>query len=148
MRIGIDPRLVYYTRAGIGEYTLRLTQALADGFPGERFVLLQDFRSQHPLIDAQNVTKASSLVPSHHRLEQQLLPWMVNRLQLAAYHSPDFIPPLHGNCPSVITIHDLAFLIYPHFLTRDSARRWADRPGRPACQAYHRRVGEHKARYW
>ncbi len=122
MRIGIDARLVYYTRAGIGEYTLRLTQALAAGFPAERFVLFQDFRSHQLLVDAQNVARASSLIPSHHRLEQLLLPWMVDRLQFSVYHSPDFIPPLHGNCPSVITIHDLAFLIYPHFLTRDSAR--------------------------
>ena len=28
MQVGIDARLVYFTRAGIGEYTLRLTQAL------------------------------------------------------------------------------------------------------------------------
>jgi glycosyltransferase involved in cell wall biosynthesis len=37
-------------------------------------------------------------------------------------HSPDFIPPFQRNCSSVITIHDLAFLLYPHFLTKESAR--------------------------
>ena len=44
MHVGIDARLVYYTRAGIGEYTLRLTQALADAYPEDRFTLLQDRR--------------------------------------------------------------------------------------------------------
>ena len=30
MHVAIDARLVHYTRAGIGEYTLRLTRALAE----------------------------------------------------------------------------------------------------------------------
>jgi glycosyltransferase involved in cell wall biosynthesis len=37
-------------------------------------------------------------------------------------HSPDFIPPFRRQCKSVITIHDLNFLMYPHFLTPESAR--------------------------
>jgi glycosyltransferase involved in cell wall biosynthesis len=50
-------------------------------------------------------------------------------------HSPDFIPPHRPSCKSVITVHDLAFLLYPHFLTKESARyyghidqavRWTD----------------------
>ena len=41
---------------------------------------------------------------------------------LDVLHSPDFLPPFRRNCRSIITIHDLAFLLYPHFLTKDSAR--------------------------
>ena len=38
-------------------------------------------------------------------------------------HSPDFIPPLYvRRFRCVITIHDLHFLIYPKFLTEESAR--------------------------
>ncbi len=36
-------------------------------------------------------------------------------------HSTDFIPPLHSSVPSVITVHDLAFLRWPHFLTESHA---------------------------
>ncbi len=122
MHIGIDARLVYHTRAGIGEYTLRLTQALAKTFREHTFTLLQDRRSKQPLLEAANIRIAYTPVPSHHRLEQLLLPWVVNRLATDVFHSPDFIPPLRRTGPSVITIHDLAFLIYPHFLTKDSAR--------------------------
>jgi glycosyltransferase involved in cell wall biosynthesis len=122
MHIGIDARLVYYTRAGIGQYTLRLTQALASTFKEDRFTLLQDRRNSQPLVSAPNIAVARSLIPSHHRLEQVLLPWEVNRLRVDVFHSPDFIPPLRAKGPFVITIHDLAFLIYPHFLTRESAR--------------------------
>jgi glycosyltransferase involved in cell wall biosynthesis len=57
------------------------------------------------------------------------------RLGLDVLHSPDFIPPHRPACRSVITVHDLAFLLYPHFLTKESARyyghidqavRWTD----------------------
>jgi glycosyltransferase involved in cell wall biosynthesis len=37
-------------------------------------------------------------------------------------HCTDFIPPFYYRGPTVITVHDLAFLLYPHFLTRRSAR--------------------------
>jgi glycosyltransferase involved in cell wall biosynthesis len=113
---------VYYTRAGIGQYTLRLTHALANLYRDDRFVLLQDRRQAIPLIDEPNVSTAGCLVPSHHSLEQMLLPGFVNRLKADVFHSPDFIPPMRARGASVITIHDLAFLIYPHFLTKDSAR--------------------------
>ena len=43
-------------------------------------------------------------------------------MRLDVLHSPDFIPPPLRNCRSVITIHDLVFLLYPHFLTKDAAR--------------------------
>jgi glycosyltransferase involved in cell wall biosynthesis len=122
MQIGIDARLVYYTRAGIGQYTLRLTHALVNLYRDDRFVLLQDRRQPVPLIDEPNVSIAGCLIPSHHSLEQMLLPGFVNRLKADVFHSPDFIPPLRARGASVITIHDLAFLIYPHFLTKDSAR--------------------------
>jgi glycosyltransferase involved in cell wall biosynthesis len=125
MHIAIDARLVYYTRAGIGQYTLRLTQALATAYQDVRFTLLQDRRNTQPLIEAPNVTLARCLVPSHHRLEQLLLPWAVRRLQADVFHSPDFIPPLRARGPFVITIHDLAFLIYPHFLTKEGARYYS-----------------------
>jgi glycosyltransferase involved in cell wall biosynthesis len=136
MHVGIDARLVYYTRAGIGEYTLRLTQALAATYPGDRFTLLQDFRSSQPLVDVANVFISRARVPSHHRLEQYFLPLVVSGLKADVFHSPDFIPPLHARGRSVITIHDLAFLIYPHFLTKEAARYYGqiDRAVRHADQ--------------
>jgi glycosyltransferase involved in cell wall biosynthesis len=136
MRIGIDARLVYYTRAGIGQYTLHLADALARSFPGDQFTLLQDRRHRQPLVKADNVAVATSFVPSHHRLEQRLLPLIMRGIHTDVFHSPDFIPPLQMPGRFIITIHDLAFLIYPHFLTQDSARYYGqiDRAVRHASQ--------------
>ncbi len=123
MRIGIDARLVYYSRAGIGQYILRLVEALARvETSGEQFVLLQS-RKDHTRLDHHPAFSRVSLwTPSHHRLEQLSLRLEIGRLHLDLLHSPDFIPPFRRNCRSVITIHDLAFLLYPHFLTNEAAR--------------------------
>jgi glycosyltransferase involved in cell wall biosynthesis len=123
MRIGIDARLVYYFRAGIGQYILRLVEALA-GLEAneEEFVLLQSRKDPTQIVDDHNFSRVSLWTPSHHRLEQLTLRFEVGRLRLDLLHSPDFIPPFWRNCKSVITVHDLAFLLYPHFLTKEAAR--------------------------
>ena len=41
MRIGIDARLVYYSRAGIGQYILHLVRWLAEIDGANQYVLLQ-----------------------------------------------------------------------------------------------------------
>ncbi len=127
MRIGIDARLVYYSQAGISQYTLRLIQGLAEsgGKPRDReneFIILQSRKDKHLIVDKPNFKRVSLWTPSHHRLEQVALPVEISGLGLDVLHSPDFIPPFRRNCKSIITIHDLAFLLYPHFLTKESAR--------------------------
>lgn len=124
MRIGIDARLVYYSRAGIGQYILRLAEALAglEEAREDEFVLLQSRKDRTQIASDCNFSRVSLWTPSHHRLEQQILRFEISRLRLDLLHSPDFIPPFRRNCKSVITVHDLAFLLYPHFLTKEAAR--------------------------
>jgi glycosyltransferase involved in cell wall biosynthesis len=123
MRIGIDARLVYYNRAGIGEYIVQLAQALTQIETGnDRFVLLQSRKDKSAIVKSEKFGRKSLWTPSHNRFEQQALSFEISRLKMDLLHSPDFIPPFRRNCKSVITIHDLAFLLYPHFLTKESAR--------------------------
>ena len=123
MRIGIDARLVFYNRAGIGQYILRLIEALASLEPkDDTFVLLQSRKDKYSITHSNGFLRKSLWTPSHNRFEQPALSFEISRLGLDLLHSPDFIPPFNRNCKSVITIHDLAFLLYPHFLTKESAR--------------------------
>lgn len=122
MRIGIDARLTYYTKDGISQYTLRLIQGLAELDQKEDFLILRDRRDLQTITDNHGFRRAGLWTPSHHRFEQWGLRFELPSLGLDLLHSPDFIPPFHRNCKSVITIHDLAFVLYPHFLTQDSAR--------------------------
>lgn len=122
MRIGIDARLTHYHKAGISRYTLQLIEALARSDSDDEFHILQSLRSRRPILDRPNFFRRGLLTPAHHRLEQLSLPLEISLLGLGVLHSPDMIPPFRRNCRSVITVHDLAFLIYPQFLTKDSAR--------------------------
>jgi glycosyltransferase involved in cell wall biosynthesis len=125
MRIGIDARMAYYSQAGIGQYIRRLTDGLAQIDAEEQFILLQS-RKDEPLSLANDRFQRRRLwTPSHNRLEQWALPIEIALAGLDVLHSPDFIPPFYRTCKSVITIHDLAFLLYPQFLTPDSARYYS-----------------------
>jgi glycosyltransferase involved in cell wall biosynthesis len=125
MRIGIDARLVYYSQAGITQYILRLIQGLAEIDRENEFIILQSRKDKNFIVDKANFKRVSLWTPSHHRLEQVALRVEISGLDLDVLHNPDFIPPFHRNCKSIITIHDLAFLVYPHFLTKESARYYS-----------------------
>jgi glycosyltransferase involved in cell wall biosynthesis len=135
MRIGIDARLVYYSQAGIGQYILHLVDGLARVDQQSEYFLLQSRKDDTTILEQDNFRRVSLWTPSHHRLERYALNVELVRLGLDVLHSPDFIPPHRPTCKSVITVHDLAFLLYPHFLTKESARyyghidqavRWTD----------------------
>jgi glycosyltransferase involved in cell wall biosynthesis len=135
MRIGIDARLVFYSQAGIGQYIIHLANGLAQVDQENEYVLLQSRKDDSTILDRPRFRRVSLWTPSHHRLERYALNVELMRLGLDILHSPDFIPPHRPRCRSVITVHDLAFLLYPHFLTRESARyyghidqavRWTD----------------------
>ncbi len=135
MRIGIDARLVFYSQAGIGQYIIHLVNGLARVDHENEYVLLQSRKDRTSIVEQPNFRRVSLWTPSHHRLERKSLNVELVRLGLDILHSPDFIPPDRPRCRSVITVHDLAFLLYPHFLTRESARyyghidqavRWSD----------------------
>lgn len=125
MRIGIDARLVYYSRAGIGQYILGLLRGMTQilgAKPRDEIHVLKSRKDKNFPLNGSAFSIHPLWTPSHHPLEQWILPLEITSLGLDLLHSPDFIPPFRRNCKSVITIHDLAFLLYPHFLTAESAR--------------------------
>lgn len=122
MRIGIDARLVFYHQAGIGQYILRLTHALAALDRTNEYFLFQSRKDKTRLVKAPNFRRHVLWTPSHHRFERLAMSAEMFPYSLDVFHSPDFIPPRRLRAPSVITVHDLAFLLYPRFLTSDAAR--------------------------
>jgi len=121
MRFGIDARLTYHQRAGIGRYTLFLLDELAKADHENRYTIFQHRKDREPLVVAPNFQRKTLYTPVHSRMEQPLLMAELLFHNLDLIHSTDFIPPLYSNLPSVITVHDLAFLRWPHFLTKDHA---------------------------
>lgn len=130
MRVGVDSRLTYHQPFGISKYTGNLLQAFAalnespSGVLADwpvKYVTFQHRRHLTPLIDAPHFQRATLYSPVHTRLEQFTLPLELRFHNIDLLHSTDFIPPLRSPVPTVITVHDLAFLHWPHFLTTDSA---------------------------
>ncbi|PMP81017.1 MAG: glycosyl transferase family 1, partial [Roseiflexus castenholzii] len=133
MRIAIDARLNAYRTGGIAQYTRQLMAALADCAADDQIISLQHREHLRPLVVAPNVVRHPLYTPPHHRFERWILPLELLAARPHVVHFPDFIAPRHHCCPTVVTIHDLAFLRYPDIL--DSA-----------ASAYYRQVGDSAAR--
>lgn len=121
MRIGIDARLTYYTRGGISNYIRQIVQHIPSLDPNNEYAILHSWKAKENL----GAKRINCFTPAHHRLERLALGVEMIPHRLDLLHSPDFIPP-HGTFKKVITIHDLAFLHYPQFLTPDSRRYYHD----------------------
>lgn len=121
MRIGVDARLMHHQKAGISKYTWHLLQALAAQNLEDEFITFQHRKHHEPIIRRPNFRRATLYAPVHTRLEQYLLPLELLRFPLDLIHATDFIQPMYARLPAVITVHDLAFLHFPHFMTANSA---------------------------
>ncbi len=121
MKVCIDIQSAVTQRAGVGRYTREIVQHLASAAPDDRFLLPYfDFRNDASPIDVPNA-------------EMRPIRWCPGRIaQLAwktiqwppydmfsgnadVYHFPNFIIPPLRNKKSVVTIHDMSFVPYPHF---------------------------------
>ena len=122
IRAGIDMRLHAYAPGGISRYARRLARAIAPFF-SPRGLTLITHRRDHARLNLADVRNYAAWTPPHHRLERWALGAEIAPLGLDIFHATDFIPPAWGARHTVITIHDLNFLIYPQYLT-DSARRY------------------------
>ena len=119
--IAIDARLNAYRMGGIAQYTRKLLEHLAWLAPYEHFLAFEHRKATAPLVTAPNVKRARLWTPPHHRFEQLSLPLEMGIRRPRLLHSPDFIPPLRRTFPAVITVHDLAFKLFPEIL--DSAAK-------------------------
>jgi glycosyltransferase involved in cell wall biosynthesis len=122
MRIGIDARIAHYSHGGIRSYVVHLLDALTAVDDETDYHILHSRKDPETSASGPNFHRVACWTPCHHRFERWTLGVEISRLGLDLLHSPDFIPPAFGYGRSVITIHDLTFLYYPRFLTRESRR--------------------------
>lgn len=148
MRIGIDVRLPTYQMGGISQYILNLLPALATLDAENEYLLFhmaKDGRDYTPAVS--NFRRKNVLTPCHHRLERWTLAAELLPFRLDVLHSPDFIPPQFGAGRKIITVHDLNFIYYPEFLTKESVRYYADQIARAVRQADHISADSHATRH-
>ncbi|HET6614534.1 MAG TPA: glycosyltransferase family 1 protein [Dehalococcoidia bacterium] len=97
---------------GVSRYTHQLVEAVADQLTIPPSVFLT--RAPDGLNGARiRRIRAPFPTPNEYARavwEQAVVPSQVHRLAPDVYHSPNYILPLRLRCPSVVTIHDMAFL--------------------------------------
>lgn len=124
--IALDARLVGYA-AGIARYALLLADALMRLDGPERYVFLYGRRRPDPGMRGQNMASHALLSPPHHPFERLALPLeiLARRPRPDLLHSLDHVAPAWGPWRSVVTLHDLAFLLYPATHTAASRSYYA-----------------------
>lgn len=148
MHIGIDCRLPFYQMGGISQYILHLLPALARLDQENHYSIFhmqRDGRSYIP--SAPNFQRKNANTPCHHKWERWALGLELLPRRLDVLHSPDFIPPQWGARRKIITVHDLNFIFYPQFLTRDSMRYYADQISWAVQTADHISADSHATRH-
>jgi glycosyltransferase involved in cell wall biosynthesis len=123
-RLGLDVRLTYYTAGGIAKYIRHIAADLPALAPADAH--FHFYRRGHKFTYSQLARRVDCVTPAHHRWERLALAAEVAPYRLDVLHSPDFVPPQCGYRRSIITVHDLTFLLYPQFLTPASRRYYND----------------------
>lgn len=114
MKIGIDCRLHYYNRTGIGRYIHNLVREFPQCLPTDmELVLLQSRRERGRISQDPSLRCRRIVTPAHHSWENWLLALEVAPKRVDVLHSPDHVAPRRYGWQSVVTVLDLAFLAHP-----------------------------------
>ncbi|MEE3228815.1 MAG: glycosyltransferase family 1 protein, partial [Chloroflexota bacterium] len=114
--------LTDYSVGGIPEYIQQLSTRLPKLDTLNEYLVLNAVKTRQRHYSNTRAKMVKCWTPAHHVLERYSLTLELLPRNIHLLHSPDFIPPRGGPWKSVITIHDLSFLLYPHFLTPDSQK--------------------------
>jgi glycosyltransferase involved in cell wall biosynthesis len=104
-----------------------LSEALAQLEGPERYLVLRGRRAPDAEIGGDHALQRRCLTPPHHRLERWTLPADIlsRKPWPTLLHSTDHVAPAWGPWRSVVTLHDLAFLLYPETHTAASRAYYA-----------------------
>jgi glycosyltransferase involved in cell wall biosynthesis len=128
-RLGIDVTSAVTQRAGIGRYTRELVQALVKYDNAFEYVLFSA-KPKKPTAIPLRINEKSQVQIRQAPFSEQWLYRLWHRLriplpvqlitgQLDLFYSPDFVlPPVQGDIPTVLTVHDLSFIHYPETFTK------------------------------
>jgi glycosyltransferase involved in cell wall biosynthesis len=123
MRLGYDAKRAFFNRSGLGNYSRDVLNMLAEYFPMNEYFLYSP-QPQKPLYTL-NPTNQQLIVPQK-RLHQwfpfywrsYFLYKQIENDKIDLFHGLSNEIPFHihrTNIPSVVTIHDLIYMRYPHF---------------------------------
>lgn len=133
MRIGFNATLLSgpggsagYRRSGIARYLHQLLQALPSAL-GEDTIVVVTGRGVPPIQPSPSIQWHNAVLPLDKpplriSWEQTILPIAARRHRLDLFHGTVNVLPRGLPCPTVVTIHDLAFLRWPEQVPKQRYR--------------------------
>lgn len=115
MKICIDARPISDTPHGISRYALNLITQLALLDQSHEYLLLirPDAQQLLPPLP-KNFKLRECFTPNYSVTEQLIIPRLLKKESVNLFHSTTYSAPVIQPCNTVITIHDLIPLIFPH----------------------------------
>jgi glycosyltransferase involved in cell wall biosynthesis len=113
--IGFDAQATQGSRSGLGVYTSSLLGALKENIAGS----FQFRVYSEDLPPEQNVSTLQRL-----RWENWTLPGLVRQSKVDILHVPAFAPAFRKPCKMVVTVHDIAGMLFPNQIGRASRFYW------------------------
>ncbi len=127
MNIGINALSVRNQYAGIGVYTKNLIAALSQVDKNNHYVLFLNPENYHGFkVGQDNFENVLVYAPfsKYYVWEQIYLPLIVKKKRIDILHGPRNVLPLLCKIKLVVTIHDLAFLLFPEVMKFNPINYW------------------------
>ena len=130
LRIGIDVSRTLSQKTGVGYYVSNLVEALATIDQNNEYILYPYFWHCFPP-DYQNASIPNQANFRLHRdarpVDQIIRTWRSSKPDrvlgaIDVLHSPNLTTPRLKKAKLVVTIHDLSYVVYPEFHTRENLR--------------------------
>lgn len=118
MKVAVNGRFLLPRLEGIGHYTVQLLDHLSLLHPEDEYHVIVDRDIHMPFMDRPNVNRHILGPPTRHPLLwyywfEWRIPALLKKIGADVFFSPDGFLSLRTECPTVLTIHDLAYLHYP-----------------------------------
>src|SRR3989338_8053121 len=111
----IDISSVFHSKAGVSCYTRNLLNEL-NILSGQGQFLIFKISEERNAINKINKKPGISRffrAVKHTLWEQLYLPFLLFARGASVFHSPAFVCPIIKTCPTIVTIHDMAYFLYP-----------------------------------
>jgi glycosyltransferase involved in cell wall biosynthesis len=127
MRFGLDGIPLAETKTGIGHYTFELAQALAAFAPADEFEIVSPFSEasapDQPLPSNLRFVSVAANGWKRRLWWSITLPRYCADAGVSLFHGTNFELPYWSRCPTVLTIHDLSLMLFPHTHEKRLVRR-------------------------
>lgn len=124
MRIAVNTRMLLKNRLeGIGWYSYEILRRLALLYPQHTFYFLFDRQWDASFVFGPNVIPVRVSPPARHPILFYIwfelrLPAVLRKLKADVFFSPDGFTSLRTKVPTLLTIHDLAYLHFPDHVSK------------------------------